>query len=81
MLKIETTKWLGKCPRHPFFDPEKDGIGAIKGGCPHCLELQAIFENHQRTLKLMSAFAPIHAQHRNQATPSSDLQGNLFATK
>jgi len=80
MLKIERAKWHGKCPRHPMFDPESDGIGAIKGGCPRCQELQDIFVSHQRTLQLMRAFAPFPAQRREQADPEPDRQQDLFAS-
>jgi hypothetical protein len=80
MLKIERSRWHGKCSRHPMFDPEADGIGAIKGGCPRCLELQAIFESHSHTLRLMSAFGPIPAQHAGPSDPSPDRQRDLFAS-
>jgi phage FluMu protein Com len=80
MLKIEATKWFGRCTRHPMFDPEADGIGAIKGGCPRCQELQTIFESHQRTLQLMRTFAPIQTQHREPADPDPDSQQDLFAS-
>jgi hypothetical protein len=78
MLKIEATKWYAKCPRHPMFDPQADGIGAIRGGCPQCLELQSIFESHQRTLQLMRGFAPIHVQSKKPADPAPDCQQDLF---
>lgn len=80
MLKIERSRWHGKCSRHPMFDPESDGIGAIKGGCPRCLELQAIFESHQHTLRLMRAFAPIQTQHAGSSDPGPDRQQDLFAS-
>jgi hypothetical protein len=63
-----------------MFDPEKDGVGAIKGGCPSCLELQSIFESHRRTLQLMRAFAPMPAHHEKPADPDPDLQQDLFAS-
>lgn len=78
MLKIEATKWYAKCSRHPLFDPQADGVGAIKGGCPQCLELQSIFESHQRTLQLMRGFAPIQAQRKKSAEPDPDRQPDLF---
>jgi hypothetical protein len=78
MLKIEKVKWHGKCSRHPMFDPAADGIGAIKGGCPRCLELQAIFESHNRTLQLMRGFAPVPAQSNKPAKPVPDEQQDLF---
>jgi len=79
MLKIERMKWHGKCSRHPMFDPEADGVGAIKGGCPRCLELLAIFESHRRTLQLMCGFAPFPAQSNKPADPGSDQQQDLFS--
>ena len=80
MLRIETSRWHGKCSRHPMYDPEADGIGAIKGGCPRCLELQAIFESHQNTLRLMRDFAPIPTQHAGSPDPGPDRQQDLFAS-
>jgi hypothetical protein len=29
----------GKCERHPRYNPERDGRGGIKGGCPACFSL------------------------------------------
>jgi hypothetical protein len=78
MLKIEATKWYAKCPRHPMYDPQADGIGALKGGCPQCLELQSIFESHQRTLQLMRAFAPMQAKRKKAVAPEPDSQPDLF---
>jgi hypothetical protein len=78
MLKIERVKWRGKCTRHPMFDPEADGVGAIKGGCSRCLELQAILESHRRTLQLMRAFAPDPAPSDKPIDPGADRQQNLF---
>src|SRR5579864_4546849 len=72
MLKIGTVKWRGRCPRHPMFDPEADGPGAIRGGCSRCQELQTIFESHQRTLRLMRIFAPQLQTQRRKADPVAD---------
>jgi hypothetical protein len=80
MLKIGTVKFRGTCSRHPRFDPEADGVGAIKGGCSRCQDLQTIFENHQRTLALMRTFAPPPTERRTPAHPGPDLQQDLFAT-
>jgi hypothetical protein len=79
MLKIGTVKWGGRCPRHPMFDPEVDGIGAIKGGCSRCQDLQDIFESHQRTLRLMRTFAP-PVQRQKSTALGADRQQNLFAS-
>ncbi|MDR3726324.1 MAG: hypothetical protein P4K86_04695 [Terracidiphilus sp.] len=78
MLKIERVKWHGKCQRHPLLDPEADGIGAIKGGCPRCQELQAIFVSNQRTLQLMLAFAPFPVERKEPADPGPERQQDLF---
>jgi hypothetical protein len=80
MLKIGTVKWRGKCSRHPSFDPEADGAGAIKGGCSRCQDLQAIFENHRSTLLLMRTFAPPLAPRRRAADAGPDRQQDLFAS-
>lgn len=78
MLKIGTVKWQGKCARHPMFDPQSDGPAAIRGGCPRCQDLQTIFENHQRTLRLMRTFAP-PAITQPRKGPKDDGQQSLFA--
>jgi hypothetical protein len=77
MLKIGTVKWRGRCARHPRFDPEVDGLGAIRGGCSRCQDLQAIFESHQRTLGLMRTFA-LPAVQRQKPASGNDLQQDLF---
>jgi len=79
MLKIERLKWHGKCQRHPMFDPEADGIGAIKGGCPRCQELQAIFVSNQHTLQMMRAFAPM-PERINPVDSGPDRQQDLFTS-
>ena len=28
-----------KCPRHPRYNPEREGAGAIRGGCRYCLAM------------------------------------------
>lgn len=28
-----------KCPRHPRYNPECEGAGAIRGGCRYCLAM------------------------------------------
>ena len=61
-----------------MFNPEADGIGAIKGGCPRCLELQAIFESHRQTLRLMSAFGQLPTLRTGQSDPGPDRQQDLF---
>jgi len=81
VLKIGTVKWRGSCRRHPMFDPEADGPGAIRGGCSRCQELQSIFETHQRMVRLMRAFAPPSQAPRRKTTDSSaDRQQDLFGS-
>ncbi len=41
-----------KCPRHPRYNPEKDGRDGIKGGCGTCWTL---FDLHQARLRLDAA--------------------------
>lgn len=78
MLKIGTVRWRGKCPKHPMFDPEADGPGAIKGGCPRCQDLQTIFDSHQRTIRLIRTFGSPSGQRRKQSDPAANLQQDLF---
>jgi hypothetical protein len=33
-----------KCPRHPRYNPERGGYGAIVGGCSTCREIYLLFE-------------------------------------
>ena len=61
-----------------MFDPESDGPAAIRGGCQRCQDLQTIFENHQRTLRLMRTFAPPSTTQSKKAA-QEDRQQNLFA--
>jgi hypothetical protein len=32
-----------KCPRHPRYNPERDGAGAIRGGCRYCLAMYELY--------------------------------------
>lgn len=32
-----------KCPRHPCYNPERDGVGAIRAGCRYCLALYELY--------------------------------------
>lgn len=31
--------WAGRCPRHPGYNPTKQGEGGIRGNCPGCWKL------------------------------------------
>ena len=33
-----------KCPRHPRYNPERGGYGAIIGGCSTCRDIYSLFE-------------------------------------
>jgi len=62
-----------------MFDPATDGPAAIRGGCARCQDLQIIFENHQRTLRLMRTFAP-PATTQPRKAPKDDGQQDLFGS-
>src|SRR6516162_3123541 len=32
-----------KCPRHPRYNPEREGAGAIRGGCRYCLAMYELY--------------------------------------
>ena len=40
-----TVKVHGKCPKHPRYNPEKQGQGAIKAGCVTCAQLHLLFHS------------------------------------
>lgn len=44
MLKLRA-RWDGKCPKHPRFDPRKDGPAGVKGGCETCLALWSCYQS------------------------------------
>ncbi len=77
MLKIGTVKWRGKCSKHPGYDPSDGGLGAIKGNCARCLELEEIFECHQKTMRLMRKFQPI-VEKKSKLAPLTEFQESLF---
>lgn len=58
MLKLGSVRFRGKCARHPKFNPARDGLAAIKGGCPKCHLLLSIFETHRRLIELMRQAVP-----------------------
>ncbi|MBZ2179635.1 MAG: hypothetical protein K7J47_18230 [Acidobacteria bacterium] len=53
MLKLGAISFAGKCPKHPRFDPEEDGAGAIRGGCPRCQTLFEIYQAHAHLTSLI----------------------------
>ncbi len=32
-----------KCPRHPRYNPEREGAGTILGGCRYCLAIYELY--------------------------------------
>ena len=50
-LKV-SVRVKAKCDRHPRYNPEREGRGAIKGECPTCITL---FDVHQAKLSLEAA--------------------------
>jgi hypothetical protein len=32
-----------KCPRHPRYNPERDGAGTIRGGCRYCVAIYELY--------------------------------------
>lgn len=49
-------RWKGKCPRHPNYNPGKGGEQAIKGACPYCRMLFAVYADHRKTLAMARVF-------------------------
>jgi hypothetical protein len=49
-------------------------------GCPRCLELQAIFESHRKSLRLMRAFAPTLTTRTGPIFPAPIRQQDLFGS-
>lgn len=43
MLNLKLA-YKGRCPRHPRFNPERDGRGGVRGGCRVCDALCSVFE-------------------------------------
>ena len=63
-----------KCPRHPRYNPERGGYGAIIGGCSTCRDIYSLFE--ART-KLDAAVrerraVPWHRLARTRTIPLSE---------
>jgi len=55
MMKI-LMRFQGRCPKHRYFHPERDGQGAIRGGCLTCQELAEIAAAADRFRKLAAEF-------------------------
>jgi hypothetical protein len=78
MLKIGAVKWRGKCAKHPGFDPEVDGPGAVKGNCQRCNDLVVIHELHQKAMRLMRTFRPAEEKKVEKVQLADDRQMELF---
>ena len=79
MLKIGTLRWKGRCSRHPRYDPAEDGEGGIRGGCPRCLRLLEIHDQHRKLREMIREFGPLRDRARAQPAPGIDTrQRGLF---
>ena len=64
-----------KCPRHPRYNPEQEGAGAIRGGCRYCvaiyelyagkLEVERSLQALEQHIMLRASFnaAPVRKEH------------------
>ena len=55
-----------KCPRHPRYNPEREGAGAIRGGCRYCLAMYELYAGKlavERSLQVLEQH--IHGVHRS----------------
>ena len=77
MLKLGSIRFRAKCVRHPKFNPARDGLAAIKGGCPKCHLLLEIFETHRRLVGLMRQAVPAR-ENPPKSDPSDTSQLALF---
>lgn len=60
MLHVASFKWSGKCHRHPGYTPNgTEGAGAVKAGCPYCLQLWKIYEAEQTLIRETIAFCKL----------------------
>jgi hypothetical protein len=79
MLKLRIMKWNGKCRKHPKFDPEKEGRGAIKGGCVPCAvlcDINDIAHNLKRAVN--DARSQFPATRERKQKPPTEIQIGLF---
>ncbi|MBV8068908.1 MAG: hypothetical protein JO270_03320 [Acidobacteriaceae bacterium] len=73
MLKLGSIRFRAKCVRHPKFNPARDGLAAIKGGCPKCHLLLDIFQTHARLVALMRQAVPPKESPAKPAANTSQL--------
>lgn len=50
MLHIKIN-WKARCPKHPKYNPEKDGEAGLKGGCDKCF---ALLDAHMASKKFLA---------------------------
>jgi hypothetical protein len=60
------------CPRHPRYNPEREGRGAIRGGCRYCL---AIYELYADKLAVEQSLQALE-QHIARCTSFSGVASN-----
>ncbi len=51
-----------KCAKHPRYDPQKQGEGGIKAGCPECQRMLAIAKIAAEMVRLASEANPVKAR-------------------
>jgi hypothetical protein len=66
MLKIRA-RWQGKCPKHPRYNPDKDGEVGIKGGCATCTVLLDVFHSWKKMEAFTRSFDSVVDAHRIHA--------------
>src|SRR5579883_2214502 len=57
-----------KCPKHPRYNPEKQGPGGVKGGCPLCADLSLLHKSVMQLQRLQKAVDTAIAQHDRDRT-------------
>ena len=79
MLKLGSVRFRSKCSRHPKFNPARDGLAAIKGGCPKCHLLLDISETHRKLIDLMRRAVPAK-ENATKLAADDTAQLALFAS-
>ncbi len=74
MLKLGSVRFRAKCARHPKYSPMRDGLAAIKGGCPKCHLLLDIFETHRKMIALMRQAVPREGAAKEAEVDVNQLQ-------
>ena len=65
-----------KCPRHPRYNPEREGAGAIRGGCRYC---QAIYELYAGKLAVEQSLQVLEQHITRCASFSAPVVRNVRA--